>query len=58
MTKSLNALALLVLVTWGAVATPARAAGPLDFTLENRLGVTISRVYISPHTARALPRLM
>lgn len=52
MTKSLNALALLVLVTWGAVATPARADGPLDFTLENRLGVTISRVYVSPHQAK------
>lgn len=32
-----------------ALASPARADSPLDFTLKNRLGVTITHVYVSPH---------
>src|SRR5262249_53177890 len=43
--------ALLLLGLLAMSGTPARADGPLDFTLKNRLGVTITHVYVSPHHA-------
>jgi hypothetical protein len=46
---ALPALVLLCMMSCGIGETRARAAGPLDFTLKNRLGVTISHVYLSPH---------
>ncbi|SRR5579885_2200958 len=40
---------VLVATTLSLPNAEARADSPLDFTLKNRLGVTISHVYVSPH---------
>jgi hypothetical protein len=45
---SLRAL-LLCTLSLGMGGTRARADSRLDFTLQNRLGVTINSVYLSPH---------
>jgi hypothetical protein len=42
---------LIAVASLLALPSLARADSPLDFTLKNRLGVTITHVYISPHQA-------
>jgi hypothetical protein len=46
-------LCLTVAAALLALPPQARADSPLDFTLRNRLGVTISYVYVSPHQAES-----
>jgi hypothetical protein len=47
--RVLRALVLLGTLSLGFWGMRAQAAGDLDFTLKNRLGVTINSVYVSPH---------
>jgi hypothetical protein len=44
-----RSLVLLCPLALALTAVPARADNPLDFTLKNRLGVTIREVYVKPH---------
>jgi len=48
---TLRALALLFAFATGMGGARAWADGPLDFTLLNRLGTTISEIHMSPHQA-------
>jgi hypothetical protein len=44
---------LLCPLLLGVMATQASADSRLDFTLSNRLGVTIKEVYMSPHQSKS-----